>query len=1855
MVQPASVARLLPALPARPPTPPRESTDPQEAKTSFFSSIFSKAGLSRGSPVTTPKSSAEAPLPGSGSSRKKVDFSPWNDYKEPPKLSADGKHAPQPSIKPLEPSASRRPTKSILKPYNGPLEKDFSIGIVNKLSPPHTFPNLATMLESIAQQLAGKDRSSKLDAYITLSGSLKASDNIPDMRALQSKMGLLEQFIQRDICAKNSSGTADAALILNALILLSSLLHKSGVNEIVSNEFSVFLVEHIIKALEDPQTSKDVSRHLLFVMANQKFSSKVLNADRVGRLIKVLHKIEDFVSGKSIMIGRLNVYRNLIRSSGSHMTATPEWVEDLLQDMLSSVKETRTLAIGFGLEAALLLGTDTKLSRHVSEIFMRKTGSDENAVEFAHYYASRLKSIIEKRVDAVSVPQIWSVVILFLRGRPQQIEHWAFRKLWLQILSQCFNCSDQNVKTEANYAWNRYIYAIRPDEKTSRATINMLRTPLVAQLQRKSGGKPGRARQSAISTSCALLYSTLKPQSTAAQLDFQWDEYLIPIISALTPTAGRTLSEAAEQDVASACAILTGLFDVTTPRAWKEDRAAIAEPLKPHELPALDSKWVRKSAMRVFALLEPLLETAFWQLPEEKSPISILWKTYLKSMASPAAKEIKVSLDTMACLARIFDMLYKFWHKGPTGLQTISTGGTAEFLASLHFIISTTMNELGLLPFTERLLSIGQQDTFMVITTPSHRPDKTRGVIKCPLHHLFALFATPCPNLQYDGSSIKAVEGFVPLNYRQVVTSILTPFFEARATRESKIALVGDLLQLLPIVVSNQYGMLWRSLADFATVATDMREERVEGSSGNNSQPLGAEYRKVTGILELGIELSPSEPLPGWKALFEALVYRATIESGDAGRATSVIEPLSKALLPKLTSIQSSTCGVGYCQILVSKTTFPRDRQALDAARRRLWGTVNVGPKTTTFDPYSNLYDYVCLCLETSYHAFTEDLASYSGLLTAVTDLLRNCPSPLFPKTLSRLQKGAAAWIMDDKSHLSGRSSIELSRAVASLWSTVCSRIPEIAQITPYPTLLGNMELFICSGLQSKHRSTVNMAIETWNTTFGSSVDRLEYSSSLVKALLRLRAITELSLPFFPDGLDDAEDTGIVLDTQDFPESRIDSQNVFASNSLESLMTRQRTPQIKSSPLPRKRMSAVQVETSQMITRKRAREATPEVGSRKASKRKGKASLRHDDSQIQFAPIESSPLAAQVLDSQILTDRQKEVRERQNADAAAMFPDIRSSPRQKTTSAESKVGIENQKPSNPVLLEEADSLDEELPATPTLLGTTDEDDFITSSPTPTRSARGDREESADEDIPSSPPNMPTPSPTRPGSQHLELPMAISAQPDSYGVTHHSKLSNSTSAEEISLANAVQSDMNESSDLPSTPTKPASMQTLSGVKEVFMDAMSSPASSDKQTVDGEIFMDAISSPEASSKIDMQPGKDTSSPLSEFDESSMIRVMAEFDTTSGRSEEQNSTDEETSSSPKKETEGEEDLQSSLLGRPDCIVVKIPEEAEPSQPPNRCIPGPITLRRSRRSTSIASRQSSVPETPETGAHGSKLANESYLSPRLRVNVEIPATRSSPRIKGQKPTVVPEPSPAIAKRKHSEAAETRNESEVPDSQEGLSNGANVEPGQDKPSAKKRRSQPSTRALRSSSMRTRSAGQVSPEMDLDQSSQAFGEVPFLEKSNTDLQEVEKTPVATKETDYGSIFSERSTLQALDVEPSSNESNDGDSLIRASPEVNGQDDTENEISDEDKAHEDTLSVATDGLEEEEAEVEEEKEQPSSGHVTAQQPSIAEKLQSLIHDLGNAQLSKDEYRKLDDMLTDVKIELAAAAGRGRNAA
>ena len=134
-----------------------------------------------------------------------------------------------------------------------------------------------------------------------------------------------------------------------------------------------------------------------------------------------------------------------------------------------------------------------------------------------------------------------------------------------------------------------------------------------------------------------------------------------------------------------------------------------------------------------------------------------------------------------------------------------------------------------------------------------------------------------------------------------------------------------------------------------------------------------------------------------------------------------------------------------------------------------------------------------------------------------------------------------------------------------------------------------------------------------------------------------------------------------------------------------------------------------------------------------------KVRLRHDDSQIQFAAIDSSPLASEDIDSQLLTDHQKETKERQMQEAA-MFPKLGSSPPSSVRrfSTELPRLVLDRGSKSPGLVEPDGQVSPALPVIEENL-----EAFLGSSPTPRSSKKFSSNPSSDMGPPSSSPGVPS--------------------------------------------------------------------------------------------------------------------------------------------------------------------------------------------------------------------------------------------------------------------------------------------------------------------------------------------------------------------------------------------------------------------------------------------------------------------------------------------------------------------------------
>jgi hypothetical protein len=893
------------------------------------------------------------------------------------------------------PRSATKPVKSILKvTAHAQNLLDSTAGSDGDPSNPHV--NLVAMLESTLQQLAGGDRDSKLDAYLMLTRAWKASNNLPDRVALQEKMTLFTQFMQRDIVAKTAEGNLDTSLVNHALNLLNTFLHFPAISSTISNDFGVFIIDHCIRSFEDPSTPKDTARRLMQVISLQNFSPKVMTADRVGRLVSSLHNIEEQLKGKSIVLSRVLIYRKLVQQSRQLMIVHSDWLLDMFTDMLSNLKDIRSAAIALGLEAAFSIGHEKQLSRKVMEVF-NLSYEDRRYIQ---YYEEKLKAMTKDKHESAIVPEIWSVVILLLRIR---LDKWEYAGPWLHIIQNCFNSTDFPTKIAANHAWARLVYLMHLEERALPKNLATLTTPLKSQLRRKGSGKTSEElRQAVLGGICNLFYYAFKPNTNSMLLDTYWDTSLQPVLAKLLDPA----TEPADDNLRQASAILRGLFDCTTPRRWRVDHIVESSLVKPEELPPIDSKWIRRNTNRVFGVVEPILEQDFLALARTDSATCNLWQTLVSTVASAAAKEIKVSRDTALFVAAALNVLQKVWKRGLLG-QEDAERNVADFLLSARAYLEVMVSSLGLLPFTEK-------------------SGKHQAPAKASLYALFAMLSTLPPGVSDDK------------DYAEFFGSVFAPFFASKGDK-ARMDLAQDLMSVIPMDAPRPYGP-WLLVAENISSWLEPRHNSHHSTGSAGETPVGHDYRDVVKILERGIRSTPNLPPKHWESLFCAAYERVREETGDAGAAIVIIEPLAKVMVEQLAAqglVNNPLSCVRYVAELVSVATQPRDRQAVDAARKRLWGTVLAGSRSSSFDTFDNLYKAVNDVMEYSYNNFdVVDPDSAVQLLKEIGGFFDRCNCQLFVRAMLALQDGFLPWVQDSKRLLGSQTN--------SVFAAVSAKSPSL-------------------------------------------------------------------------------------------------------------------------------------------------------------------------------------------------------------------------------------------------------------------------------------------------------------------------------------------------------------------------------------------------------------------------------------------------------------------------------------------------------------------------------------------------------------------------------------------------------------------------------------------------------------------------------------------------------------------------------------------------------------------------------------------------------------------------------------------
>ena len=845
------------------------------------------------------------------------------------------------------------------------------------------------MMDEVIRELACSARSSRLDAYQTLIGCLKTYDEMPDPQAMVEKLPLLVDFIRRDMVAeKSDGGISDTQLILQALALLSILLSTPRLEELLPDEFRSFILDRATTFIGDPRSSKTLVIQHMSLLSMQRFRSKIMTQDRAIRLLDTLSNITMIVKGNRIVGLRLTIYHALLHQANKLMASRPEdWVDHLFSAMVSNIKDIRIRALVFGTDASFSLGTISQVSQSVLDIFNRQSPDGK---KFAGILMHRLKSMIGSKEEGAHVPQIWSVVILFIRNRRSQFSHWEYMIEWLEIIQQCLNSNEDIVKSQAHLAWNRLIFAVGPSTSTQLPMVKMLRQPILSQLDRKASEKGLKPPKHIAHTSCCtLLYYALRPGSSYESLDRFWDEYVAQLLVKIDPK--------------HACQVLTALLGDSHRRLWNENRVKEHMPIKPDELPRLDPTWTRLRAGKVLLIIDLLLQSSDWQPLGNGAPPWIVhsWQAFTKALADAGSKEIKVSTECLSAMAHLMSSMkrYLVHIEKDNGIDSLEESVRLKRISTL---VEVAVTNLGPIPFAEKRILKKPGQSFEAAETLPGWYGKERGYLASPFMHIIGIVSASGTDAVASRSYEDTIRGFIQLALRSTTS------------RSSKIEVLRDIVALTSseiVVIPRARIMLWQLTCELLVTLTSFSKEE---STPDNQDQAGKDHWNMVQILQGEVEHS-QQMSKTWVAAFKYVNPLIQREYGIDATISSIFERFADFLQKQL--------GGGLSPELIERVTFlienapwPQSQKDMKEAHRSLLGSSSMPARIVTLVPSYGLCRLISETLLMAYTNFeTIHMRRLKDLLQSLCIHIQSCPLHLYASLLKDLQNGLAVWIKDER------------------------------------------------------------------------------------------------------------------------------------------------------------------------------------------------------------------------------------------------------------------------------------------------------------------------------------------------------------------------------------------------------------------------------------------------------------------------------------------------------------------------------------------------------------------------------------------------------------------------------------------------------------------------------------------------------------------------------------------------------------------------------------------------------------------------------------------------------------------------
>lgn len=1070
------------SMPAQPPTPPKDITKAavDDAIRFLDDSHEIERGLNRPLGPRRPSLQAAEPSPApsqestSTSLSKKVGFSPHAIFHELP-----GHARPASPLRRTvrrSPSArSSKPLRSILKTTLAPPLTPDDLDTKLSYFSPDVPGSFAKMLQSVLSQLASDMVSNRLDAYMTLNGALQAYNDIPDATALTQKLGLVTQFLSRDIAWKNSDGKLNTNIVVQALKLTNFLLFHDALSAAMDTDFRCFLVDRSAAVIESTEIHKQIMKAHIHLLAQPKLSSAVMTASRADRILNALQTVDRRCSGNNVISTRLVIYQRLLEQAPTLMlTRIRDWLEQTFHCMLSSVSDVRGRAIDTCTKGGVRLGTQASAAKGVSDFL--DTEIEEGQTYFGYFSTKLLEMLADKEL-APCVPRIWAALVLYFRNKRKPLEKWTGFRNWLNIIQKCLNSSDIAVRYEATLAWNKLVYTTTFDLSLSPGTMKMLKTPIVSGMERRGNDAFSKQiRQYTMDCYCNLLHYCLRPELTAEEHEAAWNVFVQPILTSMV--------KASPKGRMTACRILYGLMSGNNGQ-WNANAALMPTPIRPEDLPRLDPRWIRPHLDMVLSILQPATRASLWSSPDQNLGLESAWAALMQTVSDAGAQEVKTTADLKQAVALLVGFFRQLWSTKSSGPVESEP---QRWLTNFVSMVDTMVMRLGAGHLIEEYLTTSSDDLFEVAPTPSLKRQKNRTAPQAPMMLLLKPFFA-------SGDDAARSLSIISNLLERFVLSRPSPLAQMELLSQSLFALRGTLSEPVEGVA---YLGLWQAIAKTTISAL--------GSATVEQQPvasLGQTLRYAVDIVNAGLEITgDATPTALILQLYDAAYDLARTTSGEGGVVTAVMEPVCKGLSSAQPS-WSLDSNLRFIAHVLSKAVWPKNRQSIENARKTLWGVGLAPHKVHLFDPFDHVYSTIVDAMASMYTHLGADgstLLAVRELLPAVMSFLKTAPVSLLPTALRRTQEGFALWVKDEGMKISlhrdaadqvgavetaqWRPCFLTRQQIAATWTAILTLIKRVPRSDS--DLIKSLEMLLAAGFASPHRQIVNETIVFWNAKFST-------------------------------------------------------------------------------------------------------------------------------------------------------------------------------------------------------------------------------------------------------------------------------------------------------------------------------------------------------------------------------------------------------------------------------------------------------------------------------------------------------------------------------------------------------------------------------------------------------------------------------------------------------------------------------------------------------------------------------------------------------------------------------------------------